>query len=406
LLEHEGTHAAAGEGTLPLSGIRVLEFGHTVMGPTAGLILADLGADVIKIEPAPKGDATRQLRGFGSGFFGYFNRNKKSLALDLKTEEGRAIIGRLVAKADVVIENFGVGTMERLGCGYDDFARINPRLVYCALKGFLPGPYEKRAALDEVVQYMGGLAYMTGLPGRPLRAGSSVIDITGGLFGVIAILAALKERDRTGRGELVKSALFESTVFLMGQHMAASAVTGEKMPPMSQRQNTWSIYRVFDTGDGSQLFIGIVSDKQWKRFCEVFDRPDLAADRRLDSNQKRIAEGAWLLPLIGEILKAYGTAEICALCDEAGIAYAPVAEVDDLFEDPHLTASGGLLDVALPGGIATRLPRLPVAVGGHSLGLRRQAPTIGEHNREILSEIGYSDAEIAALEERQITARA
>jgi crotonobetainyl-CoA:carnitine CoA-transferase CaiB-like acyl-CoA transferase len=396
---------ASEKAPLPLAGIRVLEFGHTVMGPVAGLVLADMGADVIKIEPAPNGDTTRQLRGFGAGFFGYFNRNKKSLALDLKAEEGRAIIGRLVADADIVIENFGVGTMERLGCGYDEFARINPRLIYCALKGFLPGPYEKRAALDEVVQYMGGLAYMTGLPGRPLRAGTSVIDITGGLFGVIAILSALKERDHTGRGQLVKSALFESTVFLMGQHMAASATTGEKMPPMSQRQNTWSIYRTFETGDGGQLFIGIVSDKQWKRFCETFQRPDLAADPRLDSNQKRITEGAWLLPLVGEILRARSTAEICALCDEAGIAYAPVAEVEHLFDDPHLAASGGLLDVMLPGGVATRLPRLPIALGGHGLGLRREAPAMGEHNREILVEIGMTDGEIAALEERNVIAR-
>ncbi|MFC7399082.1 CaiB/BaiF CoA transferase family protein [Chelatococcus sp. GCM10030263] len=395
----------SGQGLLPLAGYRVLEFGHTVMGPVAGLVLADLGADVVKIEPAPNGDTTRQLRGFGSGFFGYFNRNKKSLALDLKTHEGRTIIGRLVADADVVIENFGVGTMERLGCGYDDFARINPRLVYCALKGFLPGPYEKRAALDEVVQYMGGLAYMTGLPGRPLRAGSSVIDITGGLFGVIAILAALKERERTGKGQLVKSALFESTAFLMGQHMAASAMTQEKILPMSQRRSAWSIYRTFETGDGDQLFIGIVSDKQWARFCAAFQRPDLAADPRLDSNQKRIAEGEWLLPLIAEILKARGTAEICALCDDAGIAYAPVAEVEDLFDDPHLRAGGGLLDVTLPGGIRTRLPRLPVAIGAHSLGLRREAPAMGEHNREILAELGMTDEEIAALEKHNVIAR-
>src|SRR5579864_2298330 len=245
----EAQHETHSDTTAPLAGIRVLEFCHTIMGPTAGLILADLGADVIKVEPAG-GDSTRKLLGFAAGFFATFNRNKRSIAVDLKSGDGRALLHRLAATADVVLENYAPGTMDRLGCGYADFSKLNPRLIYCALKGFLSGPYEARPALDEVVQYMTGLAYMTGPPGTPLRAGASVVDLTGGLFGVIAIMNALRRRDRTGKGEYVKSALFESSVFLIAQHMAGEAMTGVPVPPMPTRMGAWAVYETFETSDG------------------------------------------------------------------------------------------------------------------------------------------------------------
>src|SRR6202163_2006233 len=258
----------------PLAGIRVLELCHTIMGPTAGLILADLGADVIKVEPA-NGDSTRRLLGFAAGFFSAFNRNKRSIAVDLKSDEGRALLYRLAATADVVLENYAPGTMDRLGCGYADFSKLNPRLIFCALKGFLSGPYEHRPALDEVVQFMSGLAYMTGPPGQPLRAGSSVVDIMGGMFAVIAIQAALRERERTGHGQLVKTALFEATSFMMMQHMAGEAATGRPPPPMPMREGAWAIYEPFETKNGEQIFVGLTSDRQWCRFCEHFARDDL-----------------------------------------------------------------------------------------------------------------------------------
>jgi crotonobetainyl-CoA:carnitine CoA-transferase CaiB-like acyl-CoA transferase len=390
------------ETPLPLSGLRVLEFTQTIMGPSAGLVLADLGADVLKIEPAPQGDNTRRLPGFASGFFGYFNRNKRSVAVDLKAAKGRAIVHRLAARADVLIENFAPGTMERLGCGWETVSALNPRLVYCALKGFLAGPYEQRPALDEVVQFMGGLAYMTGPPGQPLRAGTSVIDIMGGAFGVIAILAALRERDRTGKGQLVKSALFESTVFLMGQHMAGRVLSGEEIPPMPARRGAWGVYQPFATADGDQVFVGITSNTQWQRFCAAFERPDLLADPRLASNEDRVRERTWLLPLIAEIMVRYAKNEICRKCEAAQIPFAPVATVDDLFEDRHLNASGFLLPVELPEGVATKLPRLPVEFGAHELGLRREAPRLGQHTREVLAEIGVGEAELAALEREQV----
>ncbi len=382
----------------PLARLRILEFTQNIMGPSAGLVLADLGADVIKIEPAPGGETTRRLAGFAAGFFGTFNRNKRSLAVDLKRPKGRALVHRLAARADVVLENYAPGTMERLGCGYDDLAALNPRLIYCALKGFLSGPYEHRPALDEVVQFMGGLAYMTGPPGQPLRAGTSVVDIMGGAFAVIAILAALRERDASGKGQLVKSALFESTIFMMGQHMAGQVLAGEEMPPMPARQSAWGIYQIFGTRDGQQIFVGVTSNNHWRRFCDVFERPDLLADPRLGTNEDRVEARPWLIPIIAALMKQHDRAAIAQKCEAAEIPFAGVAKVGDLFTDPHLNATGALLEVALPGrSDRTRLPALPIEMHGQKTALRLDPPLIGEHSRAILREAGLADAEIDAL---------
>src|SRR5215212_8221 len=272
----------------PLAGIRVIEFTHMVMGPSCGMILADLGADVVKIEPAPKGDNTRRLTGPATGFFPTFNRNKRSLAVDLKKPAGLALVRRLAKEADVVIENFRPGAMDKLGLGYAALAAVNPRLIYCSCKGFLPGPYEHRTALDEVVQMMTGLAYMTGPPGQPLRAGSSVNDIMGGMFGAIGILAALRERAATGRGQEIQSALFENCCLLAAQHMQQFQMTGEPAPPMPSRVSAWSVYDVFTMANDEQLFIGAVSDKQFQTLCRVIDRMDLADDPALATNAQRV----------------------------------------------------------------------------------------------------------------------
>ncbi len=393
----------------PLAGIKVLEFSHTVMGPTAGLLLAELGADVIKIEPAPNGDHTRRLGGFGAGFFAAFNRNKRSLAVDLKRPEGQAVIRRLMPSVDVVLENYGPGTMERLGCGYEQLAPLNPRLVFLALKGYLAGPYEHRPALDEVVQYQTGLAFMTGPPGQPLRAGASVVDIMGAMFGVIAVQAALRERDGTGKGQRVSSALFESAAFLMSTHMAGMAATGLEARPMPVRRGAWAVYDVFPTA-GGQLFIGVTSDQQWARFVAEFGLHELAADPRLATNVTRLAERPWLIPALHEVLAVIPQDEVAQRCERANVSWAPVGQPGDLFTDPHLLATDGLVDVFISrfgggDGKLAGLPALPLEFGSDRRrpGLRLQPPRIGEHNADVLSEAGFSGAEIARLADTGVT---
>src|SRR5271154_6387614 len=348
----------------PLAGLRVLEFSHTVMGPTAGLIFAELGADVIKVEPAPKGDHARGLGGFAAGFFAAFSRNKRSLAVDLKKPEGQAVIHRLVPTVDLLLENYGPGTMERLGCGYEQLAPLNPRLIYLALKGYLAGPYEHRPALDEVVQFQTGLAYMTGPPGQPLRAGASVVDIMGAIFGVIAVQAALRERDVTGKGQRVSSALFESAAFLMSTHMAGMTATGLDARPMPARRGAWAVYEGFQTAGGGQLFIGVTSDQQWSRFVEEFGLEELAADPRLPTNVLRPAGRAPLIPPLQEVLATLPQDEVAARCERCNVSWAPVGQPGDLFTDPHLLATGGLVDVFISrmGGTEGKkvgLPALP-----------------------------------------------
>ncbi len=382
---------------LPLEGIKVLELGHTVMGPTCGLVLADMGAEVYKVERTGKGDDTRWLKGFGSGFFTYFNRNKKSISIDLKSDRGKEILLKLVEKADILIENFGPGTVERLGVGYDVCRKKNPRLIYCSLKGFMPGPYEKRPALDEVVQMMGGLAYMTGPTGRPLRAGTSVTDILGGSYGVIGILAALYQRQFTGRGQLVQASLYESIAFLVGQHMAVAAVSGEPPPPMPERGRTWSIYDLFATADSEQVFIGVTSDRHWKRMCETFEFADWAENEQLATNQARIEAREWFLPELQKRIGALNKNEVMALAEKAGIPFAPVNRPQDLFDDPHMNQSGSFVNTKTPKGASVKLPKIPLRLNGAAFDLRRHPPGIGEGSREIYRRCGYTDKDIHEL---------
>ncbi len=389
---------------LPLAGIRVLEFTHAVMGPMAGLALADLGAEVIRVERAPEGDPTRRLKGFGTGYFTFFNRNKKSITVDLKTDAGREIVLKLVGSADVLIENFGPGTMNRLGLGYDVLHTLNSRLIYCELKGFMPGPYEERPALDEVVQMMSGLAYMTGPPGQPLRAGASIVDIMGGTYGAMAVLVALLERQKTGRGKLVKNGLYETAAFIMGQHMAYSAIAQVEVPPMPARVSAWAIYRTFATTDDHLVFVGITSDKHWRRFCEVFGRNDLLGRDDLATNNQRVDARDWLHPELETFFAGMTKAEIIAGCDKANIPFAPIARPEDLFDDPQLNAGGTLLDVTLEDGSTTKLPRLPMQIEADDFGIRMQAPRIGEHTTALLRELGYSDDDITQFEAEAVTA--
>lgn len=379
------------EESAPLSGIRVVEFSHMVMGPSVGVILADLGADVIKVEPEG-GDQTRRLLGSGAGYFPMFNRNKRSICLDLKSDRGLRIARKLVARADILVENFRPGTLDKLGLGYDRLAQENPGLVYCSAKGFLKGPYENRTALDEVTQMMGGLAYMTGPPGRPLRAGASVVDITGGMFGVIGVLAALERRHRTGKGGHVKCALFETTAFLVGQHMAQQAVTGMAAQPMPVRVSAWAIYDVFETArEGEQLFVGVVSDSQWKTFCEAFSLDAFGNNPDYALNNDRVRARDVILPRVREIFGAMTREELVARLEALGLPFAPITRPEELFEDPHLRASGGLVEVTIPGGQQARLPALPIELDGKRMGLRRDIPRTDQDADHILDEIGETE---------------
>ena len=386
---------------LPLAGIRIIEVGHTVMGPSCSVVLADLGADVIKVEP-PEGERTRHNGGFGAGMFPLYNRNKRSLCLDLKSEAGKAIVHKLISTADALVENFAAGTMDRLGLGYDELSKINPRLIYCALKGFLSGPYEHRPALDEVVQFMGGLAYMTGPRGRPLRAGASVVDLMGGMFGVIGILSALRERERTGRGQLVKSALFESTAFMVAQHMTGQIVTGNEPPPMPEKVSSWAIYESFMTSDAKTIFIAITSDNHWRAFCKEYTLDDLLADPALKTNPQRAAQHDRLAPVVDKIVKARTFAELAAVMERLKIPFAPLAKPSDLFDDPHLNQGGHMLDMHFQNGKRANIPGLPLEMGEHDLSIRTQPPLKGEHTLDVLADLGFSAAEIDAWVEQRV----
>jgi crotonobetainyl-CoA:carnitine CoA-transferase CaiB-like acyl-CoA transferase len=384
--------------SVPLAEIKVVEFTHMVMGPAAGAILAGLGADVVRVEPIG-GDRTRSLLGSGAGYFPMYNRHKESICIDLKSPEGVAVARDLALASDVLIENFRPGAMDRLGLGYQALKEAAPRLIYCSAKGFLPGPYERRTALDEVAQMMGGLAYMTGPPGSPLRAGSSVIDVTGGMFGVIGILAAIEERHRTGQGGHVTSALFETTAYLVGQHMAQFAVTGKPAAPMPARLSAWAVYDLFDTADHLPLFIGVVTDQLWAKFCELFGLNELWADLTLRKNNQRVLARERILPVVAKVLKRFTRDALIEKLESTGIPFAPIGKPEDLFDDPHLIASGQLEAVTLIDGTQTRLPSLPLRFEGESRCGDEpiRLPDAGHSTRSVLQAIDYDENRINRL---------
>ena len=392
---------------LPLEGLRVVEFTHMVMGPTCGMVLADLGAEVIKVEPL-EGDRTRHLLGAGAGFFPMFNRNKKSIQINLQNPEGAEMARRLCASADVVAENFKPGTMAKYGLDYASLSKVNPKIIYASLKGFLPGPYEHRTALDEVVQMMGGLAYMTGRPGDPLRAGTSVNDIMGGMFGAIGVLGALIQRGITGKGQEIQSALFENNVFLVGQHMLQYAITGVAAEPMPNRISAWAVYDVFTVKNDEQIFLAAVSDAQWKTFCDVLGFADLLADPRYVNNNARVEQRPVLLPELRQRLQTWTAAELSAIFEKAGLPYAPIAKPEELFDDPHLLATGGLADVRLTdgpkAGDTAKAALLPFTMDGQRLGAGGHPPTQGQDTEALLTGLGLSVQDVQRLRETRAVA--
>lgn len=384
----------------PLQGIRVVEFTHMVMGPVCGMVLADLGAQVIKVEPVT-GDSTRTLLGAGAGFFPLFNRNKQSIGIDLKSTAGQEIALKLCLSADIVLHNFKPGVLAKFGLDYANLQRLNPRLIYINLTGFLPGPYEHRTALDEVVQMMGGLAYMTGRPGDPLRAGSSVNDIMGGMFGAIGALGALMQRQHTGRGQEVDAALFENNLFLVGQHMLQYQITGQAARPMPERISPWGIYDIFTVRDGEQIFLCAVSDAHWHTLCGMFGWDDLAADATLATNNDRVRARPTLLPELRQRLQAHSADAIAALFEQHALPYARIMRPEQLFDDPHVQATQGLDPITLTDGAragqTVHATLLPLRMDGQRLRTYQNPPQLGEHTQAILQSLGFEAAHIEDL---------
>ena len=386
---------------LPLEGMHVVEFGQIIAGPTAGLILADMGADVIKVEPPDAGTPSRPSSQRNGSFF-YFNRNKRGIAANIATPEGREIALRLIRRADVLIENMAPGTMDRLGLGYAKVRQDNARLVYCSIKGYLSGPYQSRPLMDEPGQMASGLAYMTGPPGQPLRAGASVVDIGAATYAVVGVLAALLERQTTGQGQHVTGGLFETALFYVGQHMSSAQLTGDVPVPMSvarggARGGRSAVYDLFNCKDGKQVFIGIVSDNQWHRACSVLGMEDLAQDPGLQHNAGRNLQREMLMTRIAQAVAARASQEVVDALARADVTVAPVHTPLSVLEDPHVAAEGRTLPAQI-GNVTGRLPPLPYESNAYRFSVRRHAPAEpGQHTNEVLLELGYTAEELEAL---------
>ena len=391
---------------LPLEGMRVVEFGQIVAGPTAGLILADMGADVVKVEPTDAGTPSRPNNQRNGSFF-YFNRNKRGIAVNLATPEGREVALRLIGRADILIENMAPGTMDRLGLGYAQVRQNNPRLIYCSIKGYLTGPNQSRPLMDEPGQMASGLAYMTGLPGQPLRAGASVVDIGAATYAVIGVMAALLQRQTTGQGQHVTGGLFETALFYVGQHMSNAQLSGEEPVPMSvaragTKGGRTAIYDLFKCKGGKQVFIGIVSDNQWARACSVLGMEDLTADPKLQYNEGRCLQREMLLARIGQAVADRESKDVVDMLVRAGVTVAPVNTPLSVLEDPHVSSAGRTLPAQI-GGKRGRLPPLPYESSAYSFSVRHDAPAEpGKHTSEVLLELGYSLAEVEALARKSL----
>jgi crotonobetainyl-CoA:carnitine CoA-transferase CaiB-like acyl-CoA transferase len=375
---------------LPLAGVRVVEMTHMVMGPTCGMILAQLGADVIKVEP-PAGDKTRSLGGMGASFFPLFNRGKRSVVLDFAKAEDRETMDRLLASADVFLENFRDGQLEKQGLGADELRRKYPHLIVAGHKGFLSGPYEHRPALDEVVQMMSGLAAMTGTSEKPQRVGSSANDIMGGMFGVISILAALYQKRGGATGADIRIGLFENCLFLVAQHMVEYEMTGVKPRSMPEREHAWPIYDIFETAGGERIFIGVVTEGHWQSFCREFSLSEFLDDPTLCTTTDRILARSRIIPRVAEVIKGWNATNLSAKLDRLNICFSPINRPEDLFGDPHVLRPGGLVNNVNANGEAFRVPALPIEWNGASIGEGLRVPALGADTSAVRAELDGQD---------------
>ncbi|MEM1074591.1 MAG: CoA transferase [Pseudomonadota bacterium] len=380
----------------PLQGIRVVEMTHMIMGPSCGQVLAYLGAEVVKVEP-PAGDKTRHLTGMGRGFFPSFNRGKRSITLDLKCEAGKTALGQLLKTADVFVENFRDQSLARMGVAPSKLREKHPELIIASCKGFLHGPYQDRTAMDEVVQMMTGMAYMTGPSGRPLRIGSSANDIMGGVFGALTVLGALMERQQTGQGRALRVGLFENCLMLVMQHMVQFDLDGREPAPMPEREFSWPVYDIFETGDRRQVFVGAVTEGHWQLLCNAIGLEHLLSDTRLQSKMDQIEARHWTIPIFADAIKKWNFPELTEIFETSGLPFSPINRPADMYEDPHVLRPGGLHASQLSGGQAFRAPGLPIEVDGNS-----PQPTclnvadVGADTEDVLSALGLSPSEVQA----------
>jgi crotonobetainyl-CoA:carnitine CoA-transferase CaiB-like acyl-CoA transferase len=400
----------AGRQRLPLDGVRVLELSHIVAGPSGGLILGDLGADVIKIEHPDTGDTARSHSNNGSTFY-TFNRNKKYLALDLRKPAGKKIFEQLVAKSDVVFDNFVPGALRRLGLDYEWGRRINPRIIYCSIKGFLPGPFGDRPFLDELAQMAGGLAYLTGLKDQPMRAGASITDIGAATYGVIGILAALYRRERTGLGEYIEAGLYETVVFWVSQYITGAQMTGTNPPPRGARSSGmgatkgWGVYQLFPTRDAKQIFIAVTGNRHWAGLCDALEFHDWKASPEFNSNRKRGAQKPRIAERVKEAVERLTYDEIAGRLYKALVPFSPVNTPLDLIDERHLNEGRGWMHVNV-GDQHFKVPKLPLELGGTTgFEVREQPGCLGEHTDSILAALGYSEPEIQALKSERVVLR-
>jgi crotonobetainyl-CoA:carnitine CoA-transferase CaiB-like acyl-CoA transferase len=389
-----------GEGR-PLSDVTVLELGHIIAGPFCSMILADLGAEVIKVESPGGGDAIRDSSPIGNSSFNYVNRNKLSVTLDLKSDDGQAIFTELVANADVLVENFAAGTTDRLGVGYDDLKTANEELVYCSIKGFNQGPYERFPALDPVAEALSGVMSVTGHPGQPpVRSGTSLSDMAASLYAAVTVLGAMRQRQETGTGQHLTVPLFESTVALMGYWLAYTQAYDDIPDPMGASHPGWAPYDVFQSADDEWVFIGPSSDRQWQRFCDVLDL-DIGDDERFAELENRLKNRTELHGIVEATCKQYTRDEIVERLQDGGVPVAPVNDMGDVRDDPHLEVTEALAEVEATEGEGGRIrtPRFPARSTGFDRVESTDPPSLGEDTTLVLEALGYDEGEIDRLRE-------
>ncbi len=395
---------------LPLEGVKVIELSHIVAGPSGGMILADLGADVLKIENPDSGDTSRNRSGDGATFFTY-GRNKRYMALDLRHKKGKKIFEQLVARSDVVLDNFAPGALKRLGLDYSWGKRVNPRIIYCSVKGFLPGPYADRPFLDELAQMAGGLAYLTGLKDQPMRAGASITDIGAATYGVIGILAALYRRQATGKGDCVEAGLFETIVFWISQYITRSQMTGSNPPPRGARKSGmgatmgWGVYELFPTKTGKPVFIAVSGNRHWTGLCDALGFDDWRDSAEFNSNGKRSSQKVRIAARIAKETVKLTYNDITRRLYKGLVPYAPVGTPLDLVNEKHLNEGNYWLPLKTPRQ-SLKVPKLPLSMGETTdFTMRLQPACLGAHTDQILKELGYKNAEIKALKSEKIVRR-